>query len=262
MTQPKIVAVDRESVPLIADDTVDLQLIAGLLDLVDRYGWTGVASTLVRMQTNGDQVIVSRERLLQLFGKWGLPPWPDRDGNPTLGGDVDCAPLAEQIVADVDILCGTTPPATNETAVAPDADQGRRDPDRPGWITDPTDPEFLPDLVEAAWGLIANAGWNLGHPGQGPGEPSPGWDDAAVAWRERYHRWLDMAYPQTPADPTEPDVAIAAAYWRICQPDQPWVDPDTWPGGDHGHTDCWVIGTLLTRLGATPPPPDPSGNDL
>jgi hypothetical protein len=41
------------------------------------------------------------------------------------------------------------------------------------------------DLLEAAWGLIANAGggdWE---------RESPQWREAAVAWRERWHTWLD-----------------------------------------------------------------------
>jgi hypothetical protein len=34
-------------------------------------------------------------------------------------------------------------------------------------------------LLESAWGVIANAGWN-------GGAKSPGWQDAAVAWRDRF----------------------------------------------------------------------------
>ena len=39
--------------------------------------------------------------------------------------------------------------------------------------------EELLDLLESAWGVIANAGWD-------DCAKSPGWQDAAVRWRERY----------------------------------------------------------------------------
>jgi len=39
------------------------------------------------------------------------------------------------------------------------------------------------DLLETAWGIIANAGWD-GH------DKTPGWQEAAVRWRDDYHRWL------------------------------------------------------------------------
>lgn len=45
---------------------------------------------------------------------------------------------------------------------------------------------------------------------------------------------------------------VAAALARICQPNTPatesYVDPNTWPAGDHGHTDCWIIGGLLAEI--------------
>jgi hypothetical protein len=40
------------------------------------------------------------------------------------------------------------------------------------------------DLIEAAWGIIANAGggnWKL---------ETPEWQEAAARWREAYHRML------------------------------------------------------------------------
>lgn len=40
------------------------------------------------------------------------------------------------------------------------------------------------DLIEFAWGVIANAGWN----GE---DKTPGWQDAAIRWRGLYHEWLD-----------------------------------------------------------------------
>jgi hypothetical protein len=35
------------------------------------------------------------------------------------------------------------------------------------------------DLLEAAWGIIANAGWD-------GSAKTPGWQEAAIRWRERY----------------------------------------------------------------------------
>lgn len=40
------------------------------------------------------------------------------------------------------------------------------------------------DLLETAWAVIANAGWSNT-------SKSPGWEEAAVRWRDRYHTWLD-----------------------------------------------------------------------
>jgi hypothetical protein len=56
---------------------------------------------------------------------------------------------------------------------------------RPGWLRR-VSPES--DLLESAWAIIANAGWR----GE---EKSPGWDDAAVRWRDDYFRWLDKVRP-------------------------------------------------------------------
>ena len=48
----------------------------------------------------------------------------------------------------------------------------------------------LPDephasLLEAAWGVIANAGWD-------DCAKTTGWQEAAGRWRDGYHRWLDL----------------------------------------------------------------------
>lgn len=48
-----------------------------------------------------DEPTFTRSEVLQLLGRWGLPPWTGHDGT-QLGGKVDCAGLAEQIVASVD----------------------------------------------------------------------------------------------------------------------------------------------------------------
>lgn len=42
------------------------------------------------------------------------------------------------------------------------------------------------DMLEAAWGIIANAGgWDDDL------SATPGWREAAERWRDRYHEWLD-----------------------------------------------------------------------
>ena len=44
------------------------------------------------------------------------------------------------------------------------------------------------DLLAAAWGIIANAGWD-------DCAKSPGWQEAAVRWRDDYHAWLRDGQP-------------------------------------------------------------------
>jgi len=41
------------------------------------------------------------------------------------------------------------------------------------------------DLLESAWGVIANAGWD-------DCAKTTGWQEAAERWRDDYHRWLDL----------------------------------------------------------------------
>ena len=36
----------------------------------------------------------------------------------------------------------------------------------------------------------------------------------------------------------------------ICQADQPHVDAEKWPAGDHGHTFCYFVGGLLALVNA------------
>lgn len=47
----------------------------------------------------------------------------------------------------------------------------------------------LDGLLNEAWGLIANAGWDA-HRGQVDLDKSPGWHEAAIRWRDRYHALL------------------------------------------------------------------------
>lgn len=42
------------------------------------------------------------------------------------------------------------------------------------------------ELLELAWGLIANAGWDAGT-GNVDLAKSPGWHEAAIRWRDNYH---------------------------------------------------------------------------
>lgn len=46
---------------------------------------------------DADYVVFPRATFFEFLGAWALPPWPDVDGHLTLGGDVDCAPLAERL---------------------------------------------------------------------------------------------------------------------------------------------------------------------
>ena len=47
----------------------------------------------------------------------------------------------------------------------------------------PAEPHM--NLLETAWGVIANAGWN-------DDAKTTGWQEAAERWRNDYHRWLDL----------------------------------------------------------------------
>ena len=66
----------------------------------------------------------------------------------------------------------------------------------------PSEPTM--DLLETAWGIIANAGWD-------DCGKSPGWQEAAVAWRERYHAVLDAYCGR-------PHVAAASLYEPASEP--------------------------------------------
>jgi hypothetical protein len=45
------------------------------------------------------------------------------------------------------------------------------------------------ELLEAAWVIIANAGWDA-FSGNVDGEKSPGWHDAAIRWRDKYNAYI------------------------------------------------------------------------
>lgn len=46
---------------------------------------------------------------------------------------------------------------------------------------------------------------------------------------------------------TGPDF-VRFARERVCPPTAVHVDPERWPYGDHGHTDCFIIGGLLAYI--------------
>ena len=43
--------------------------------------------------------------------------------------------------------------------------------------------ETAAELLELAWGVSANAGWD-------DQAKTQGWQDAAIRWRDKYHAWL------------------------------------------------------------------------
>ena len=49
------------------------------------------------------------------------------------------------------------------------------------------------NLLELAWGLIANSGWDA-HNGNTDLDKSPGWHDAAIRWRDSYFEYMKEAY--------------------------------------------------------------------
>lgn len=49
-----------------------------------------------REKSEPEVVVLPRDALFQFFGEMALPPWQDERGR-TIGGKVECAPLAERI---------------------------------------------------------------------------------------------------------------------------------------------------------------------
>jgi hypothetical protein len=56
------------------------------------------------------------------------------------------------------------------------------------------------DLLELAWGVIANAGFNEGE------SKTPGWHEAAVKWRDSWHEFLAESPPPAPTTETQEPV--------------------------------------------------------
>lgn len=122
----------------------------GLQDLVNEYGMMGVCLTIEEHRA---------ELANGVFGSDRPAGHPSHRGAETRADD-------------------------KGESVTPDSDGGASD----GWIVDPADPRFLPDLVESAWGIIANAG--CAHSPVGWTQETPEWQSAAAAWRQKYHAWL------------------------------------------------------------------------
>jgi len=90
----------------------------------------GADATAAEATDIHDLVIVDRNKLGEMLGKWGLPPWPDTadpDGPWTRGSDLDCSGMAQAISSDMDALIAAAP------------------------VT----PAELLASIEAAWGVIA-----------------------------------------------------------------------------------------------------------
>ena len=66
-------------------------------------------------------------------------------------------------------------------------------------------PQTAGELLEAAWGLIANAGWDACS-GDVSMAKSPGWHEAALRWRDGYHQ-----YTRERAGSMEQEQELAAA---------------------------------------------------
>lgn len=121
-------------------------------------------------------------------------------------------------------------------------------------------PETADDkLLEAAWGLIANAGWDA-HTGDVSGEKSPGWHEAAVRFRDRYHARLSQdlmtqvaPYPHELADLVDKLRYRRHMGWKVRLEDD-WVrDPaDTHAGESRGLT------LIVTRNGPNSYKPEQS----
>lgn len=161
--------------------------------------------------TEGPLVVVPLDALIQMFGKWGLPPW----GPDNLGGDVDCAPLAEQITVDVDTLVaadtkdllamnpqtvlyqpGDDPMMLLRAAITELSIADRNH--YLAWKADMHRIAIYRDLLELAWGIIANAGQ-----GDWKGTQTEEWVGAAERWRDEYHETLNDPSPGGPEPETE-----------------------------------------------------------
>jgi hypothetical protein len=49
-------------------------------------------------------IVFKRNQFYELMGELALPPWTDADGS-LLGGDIDCAPLAQHISERAEAVC-------------------------------------------------------------------------------------------------------------------------------------------------------------
>jgi hypothetical protein len=69
--------------------------------------------------------------------------------------------------------------------------------------------ELVDDMLEAAWGLIANAGWDA-HRADTTLDKSPGWHEAAIKFRDKYFVYISNNMPTVSFDPAgKADIYIA-----------------------------------------------------
>ncbi len=102
-----------------------------------------------------------------------------------------------------------------------------------------TDGELL-TLTYQAWELIANAGWDA-HRGQTDLDKAPGWHEAAIRWRDRFHEAIGVR-PTTPTVGPVPDRTgnqdrLLADAWALLRGTFDSSEP--WPDGILDWYDRW-----------------------
>ena len=118
----------------------------------------------------------------------------------------------------------------------------------------PGDPAM--DLLEAAWGIIANAGWD-------GCAKTPGWQEAAILWRDRYHVVLRAFCEGRTPDPLAEDSADSlpllreAVFQALGEASMCWENPHA--GGVFESERAERIGNeLLARIRQLDEPPRPT----
>jgi hypothetical protein len=96
-----------------------------------------------------------------------------------LFADIEASRTAEANAAPLAAESPRPPSPEPDTAAMGSGEGDWRDQD------EASSPEPHMNLLEMAWGVIANAGWD-------DCAKTPGWQEAAVRWRDDYHRWLDL----------------------------------------------------------------------
>jgi hypothetical protein len=95
---------------------------------------------------------------------------------------------SEDLSDDGTLLCGVAQAIGAERQVGRDSGAGEPSDEalaRAAVEAVAANTELHADLLESAWGVIANAGWD-------DCAKTTGWQEAAERWRDDYHRWLDL----------------------------------------------------------------------